>query len=91
VSGRSTSNPSIANNRHRRNHEPRARPTATRPATGQASPATGPHVRSKTSRITSRPNRFRACVIALVVGTLHAAFQHRHRSNDPVTFVVTSL
>jgi hypothetical protein len=32
-----------------------------------------------------RPNRFRACVIALAVGTLHDAFQHPHRSSDPVT------
>ena len=49
VSGRSTSNPSIASSRHPRNHAPRVSPVAT----GSATP-------SNTCGITSGPNRFRA-------------------------------
>lgn len=36
------------------------------------------------------PNRFRAWVIALAVGTLQAASQQPNRSSDPVTFAATS-
>src|SRR5512143_2122588 len=54
VSGTSTSNLSIASSRHPHSHDPRAVPNASSPATGEASPATGPHVRSNTSRITVR-------------------------------------
>ncbi|HEY4992235.1 MAG TPA: hypothetical protein VII33_09145 [Nakamurella sp.] len=36
------------------------------------------------------PSRLRAWVIALAVGTDHAAFQQPNRSNDPVTRVATS-
>ena len=85
------SNPSIASSRHRRRNAPRAVPNAATSAVGPAFPATGPQVRSNNSANTWRPNRFRAWVIALVVGTLQAAFQQPHRSNDPVTLVATSV
>jgi hypothetical protein len=62
-------------------------PNATTSAVGPGFPATGPQHRSNSSANTSRPSRFRACVIALAVGTLQAAFQQFHRSNDPVTLV----
>ncbi|MHB1739399.1 MAG: hypothetical protein ACYCXA_07965 [Actinomycetes bacterium] len=65
-------------------------PSANRPAVGPVSAATGPQVRSKISLNTSRPRRLRACVIALAVGTVHAAFQLPNRSSDPVTLVATS-
>jgi hypothetical protein len=90
VSGTSTSNPSIASSRHDRRNVPRAVPRASSPAAGAASLATGPQVRSNSSGNTSRPSRFRACVIALAVGTLHEASQQPNRSSDPVTFVATS-
>ncbi|MGH7743474.1 MAG: hypothetical protein ACREQ5_01440 [Candidatus Dormibacteria bacterium] len=54
------------------------------------SPATGPYVRSNNLHNTARPNRFRAWVIALAVGTVQAAFQQFRRSSDPVTLVATS-
>jgi hypothetical protein len=38
-----------------------------------------------------RPNRLRAWVIALEVGTLQSVFQHPNRSSDPVTLVATSV
>ena len=60
------------------------------PATGEASPATGPHVRSNSSGNTCRPRRLRTWVIAEAVGTVKAAFQQPHRSSDPVTLVATS-
>jgi hypothetical protein len=90
VSGTSSSNPSIANNRHPRRNDPRAVPNAPTPATGEASPATGPQTRSNSSGNTLRPRRLRAWVIADAVGTAQAAFQQPHRSNDPVTLVATS-
>ncbi len=65
-------------------------PSASSPADGEVSPATGPQVRSNNSGNTSRPSRLRACVIALAVGTLHAASQQPNRSSDPVTLVATS-
>ena len=37
------------------------------------------------------PEPFRARVIPEAVGTDHAASQHPHLDNDPVTFVATSL
>jgi hypothetical protein len=80
----------MASSRHRRRNDPRAVPNATACAVRPASPATGPQVRSNNSGNTSRPNRFRAWVIALAVGTLHPAFQQPHRSSDPVTLVATS-
>jgi hypothetical protein len=40
--------------------------------------------------VTLVPNRSRACVIALAVGTLHEASQQPNRSRHPVTFVATS-
>ena len=89
-SGRSTSNPSIASSRHPRRNEPRAVPNAAVGATGPPSPATGPQVRSNSSGNTSRPNRFRAWVIALAVGTLQLASQQPNRSSEPVTFAATS-
>ena len=80
----------MANSRHRRRNAPRAVPNAAAPAAGEGFPATGPQVRSNNSGNMLRPNRLRACVIALAVGTLHAASQQPHRSNDPVTVVATS-
>src|ERR1035437_2502126 len=79
VSGTSTSNPSMASSRQPRSHVPRVNIVAT----GSTTP-------SNTSANTSRPNRLRAWVIPLAVGTDHEASQHPHRSNDPVTFVATS-
>jgi len=90
VSGTSTSNPSIATSRHDRRNDPRAVPSAPSPADGDAFPATGPQVRSNSSGNTSRPNRFRAWVTALAVGTLHKASQQPNRSSDPVTRAATS-
>src|SRR5262249_44768204 len=90
LSGRSTSNPSIANSRQERRNAPRAVPNAAIDAVGPARPATGPQHRSKISGNTLRPNRFRAWLTPLDVGTVQAAFQHPNRSNDPVTFVATS-
>jgi hypothetical protein len=60
------------------------------PAVGEASPATGPQVRSNNSANTARPSRLRACVISLAVGTLQAAFQQPNRSSDPVTLPASS-
>jgi len=90
VSGTSSSNPSIASSRQPRRNAPRAVPTAIRCASSPVSPATGPPVRSKISPNTARPRRLRACVIALAVGTDHAASQQPNRSSDPVTFAATS-
>lgn len=81
----------MASSRQSRSHAPRARPVASMPVIGPLSPASGPQTRSKISRNTVRPNRFRAWVIALAVGTLHEAFQQPHRSSDPVTLVATSV
>jgi hypothetical protein len=89
-SGTSTSNPSIASSRQLRRNAPGAVPSAANSAVGPACPATGPQQRSNTSANTVRPNRFRACVMPLDVGTLHAASQQPNRSNDPVTRVATS-
>jgi hypothetical protein len=80
----------MANNRHRRRNDPRAVPVAVIAAAGPASPATGPQQRSNNSANTLRPNRFRAWLTALDVGASHPAFQHPHRSSDPVTLVATS-
>ena len=66
-------------------------PNATTAAVGPAVPATGPQVRSNNSGNTWRPSRLRAWVIAEAVGTVQAASQQPHRSNDPVTLVATSL
>ena len=90
LSGRSTSNPSMASSRHPRRNAPRAVPNALSPAVGPGSPATGPQVRSNNSGNTSRPSRFRACVTALAVGTDQPASQHPNRSSDPVTLAATS-
>ena len=70
----------MASNRHRRNHAPRVSALPTTCATP-----------SNTSAITTGPNRLRACVIPLAVGTCHAASQQPNRDNDPVTFVATSV
>ena len=80
----------MASSRHRRRNAPRAVPNAAT-AAGPGSPATGPHVRSNSSGNTLRPSRLRAWVIAEAVGTVQAAFQHFHRSNEPVTLVATSV
>ena len=54
-------------------------------------PARRPALRpAQTTPRTSRPNRFRAWVIALEVGTDQAASQQPNRSSDPVTFAATS-
>ncbi len=90
LSGTSTSNPSIASSLQPHRNDPRAVPNAVAAAPGPAVPATGPHVRSNNSGNTVRPRRLRAWVITLAVGTLQAAFQQPHRSNDPVTLVATS-
>jgi hypothetical protein len=90
LSGTSISNPSIPSSRHRRRNAPRAVPNAATSAVGPAFPATGPQHRSNSSGNTARPSRLRAWVIAEVVGTVQAAFQQPHRSNDPVTLVATS-
>ncbi len=79
MSGTSTSNPSIASNRHSRSHAPRV-----------AAVATGPPTCSKTSANTFGPNRLRAWVIPLAVGTDQPASQHPHADSDPVTLVATS-
>ena len=81
----------MPSSRHRRRNDPRAVPNATADAVGPAFPATGPQVRSNSSENTWRPSRLRAWVIAEVVGTVQAAFQHPHRSSDPVTLVATSV
>lgn len=44
-----------------------------------------------TSAITAGPTRLRAWLIPDEVGTVHDAFQHPNRDNDPVTFVATSV
>jgi hypothetical protein len=79
MSGTSTSNPSMASSRHRRNHAPRVSIVATACATP-----------SNTSAITAAVNRLRAWVIPDDVGTLQAASQHPKRDNAPVTFAATS-
>src|SRR6266511_1670656 len=81
----------MANSRHPRRNDPRAVPSALIAAGGPARPATGPHVFSNSSANSLRPNRLRACVMALEVGTLHPAFQHPNRSNEPVTLAATSV
>ena len=80
MSGTSTSNPSIASNRHPRNHAPRVNMSATGAATC-----------SNTSANTVGPSRLRAWVIPPAVGTDHPASQHPHADSDPVTLVATSL
>jgi len=90
LSGISTSNPSIATSRQPRRNAPRAVPRAIRFARGPTGPATGPPDRSNNSGNMLLPNRSRARVLALAVGTDHAAFQQPNRSNDPVTRVATS-
>lgn len=90
VSGRSSSNPSIASSRQPRKNAPRAVPSAASPADRDASPPTGPQVRSNNSGNTPRPSRLRAWVIALAVGTVQAASQQPNRSSDPVTLAATS-
>jgi len=90
VSDTSSSNPSIAGSRQPRRNDPRAVPNAANAAMGEASPATGPQVRSNCSANTSRLSRLRAWVMALAVGTLQAAFQQPNRSSDPVTLAATS-
>ena len=79
VSGTSTSNPSIASSRHPRSHAPRVSMLARGPATC-----------SNTRSSTSGPSRLRAWVIPLAVGSDHAASQHPHPDNEPVTLVATS-
>jgi hypothetical protein len=86
----SSSNPSIASSRQPRLNDPPAVPSASNPAVGPVSPATGPQVRSNNSGNTPRPRRLRACLIALAVGTDQDASQQPNRSSDPVTLAATS-
>ncbi len=66
-------------------------PNAAAPATGEASPATGPQVRSNNSGNTVGPRHLRTWVIDEAVGTVQAAFQQPHRPSEPVTLVATSV